>query len=120
VLCCFNSKFTKKINKITNKTDKNTIFFVILLVLFVILLIFCVCFCVKTTEHTVGSYESSNFPRTFLTVYRYSHLELDISFMSSLPILKFRPISIGRKFRKFSEVPTCAAYIFKPCYGANF
>jgi hypothetical protein len=53
VLCCFNSEFTKKINKMTK-------IFAFLSVLYVILLIFCE-FTVKTTEHTVASYESSDF-----------------------------------------------------------
>jgi hypothetical protein len=57
VLCCFTSEFTKKTNKITYKTDKNTNMFVSLLVTFDFL-----CeFTGKTTEHTVASYESSDF-----------------------------------------------------------
>jgi hypothetical protein len=62
VLYYFNSEFTKKINKITYKTDKNANIFVILLVLFVILHINIVCeFTSKIIEHTVASYESSDF-----------------------------------------------------------
>jgi hypothetical protein len=62
VLCWFNSEFR---NKITYKTDENTN-------IFVILLVFCdfndfVCqLTVKTTEHTVASYENSDFTWKFL------------------------------------------------------
>jgi hypothetical protein len=56
----FNSEFTSKINKITNKTNKITKILVFLSVLYVILLIF--------WEHTVASYESSDFTWKILTV----------------------------------------------------
>jgi hypothetical protein len=59
MLCCFN-------NELTNKTNKITKIFVFLSVLYVILLIFELT--VKTGEHTIASYESSNFIRKFLTV----------------------------------------------------
>jgi hypothetical protein len=61
VLCYFNSEFTNKISKITYKTDKNANIFVILLVFFCEFIDFVCELTVKTTEHTVASYASSDF-----------------------------------------------------------
>jgi L-cysteine desulfidase len=58
VLCCFNYQFTNKINKITNKINKMTKNFIGFVCDFID---FPCEFSVKTTEHTVASYESSNF-----------------------------------------------------------
>jgi hypothetical protein len=96
VLCCLNSEFTNKINKITKKTNKMTKIIVFLTVLYMILLIFFV----KTTEHTVASYESSDFIRKFSTVFfkknLVAELKVNTNFHSYfyLKIIKYGPNKI--------------------------